>query len=264
VADDSEPKEPRLTFSVGLLGATFVPKIIGNLSAGATVQTIGSIRPVSARLPLRQVDVSPAIRRRPGRRSPGYSSLYARRGDVRRAIDASDRAAALSKYHGILFLAARNYIDAGQAAKAQAVAVALGARLDDEPQIHAKLIEGEIAFKQGKAREAVERYLAAQKIGDSWLGHYDLGLAYLEAGQFTEAYGEFEKCLARRGEATAIFLDDIPTYRFFASVHYYLGRAQEGLNSPAAAESYKTFLAIKATGGERGIVEEAKRRVAGR
>jgi tetratricopeptide (TPR) repeat protein len=194
--------------------------------------------------------------------SVGY--LYARRGDVRRAIVASDRATALSKYHGILFLAARNYIDTGQAAKAQVVATALGARLDDEPQIHAKLIEGEIAFKQGKAREAVERYLAAQKIGDSWLGHYDLGLAYLEAGQFTEAYSEFEKCLARRGEATAIFLDDIPTYRFFASVYYYLGRAQEGLNSPAAAESYKTFLAIKAKGDERGTVEDAKRRVTGR
>jgi len=29
-------------------------------------------------------------------------------------------------------------------------------------------------------------------------------------------------------EATAVFLDDVPTYRLFPPVYYYLGRAQEG------------------------------------
>ncbi len=58
-----------------------------------------------------------------------------------------------------------------------------------------------------------------------------------------------------------LFLDDNPTYRFFVPVHYYLGRAQEGLKSPAAAESYKTFLAIKEKGDEQGIVIDARRRV---
>lgn len=191
--------------------------------------------------------------------SLGY--LSARRGDLRRVIDTSDRATALSTDHGVLFLAARNYIDAGQVAKAQQVATTLTGRLNDEPQIYAKLIQGEIAFKQGRAREAVERYQEAQKIGDSWLGHYALGRAYLEAGQFNEAHSQFDTCLKRRGEATAIFLDDYPTYRFFAPVHYYLGRAQEGIGSPAAAESYKTFLAIKEKGDEPGIVEDARKRL---
>jgi tetratricopeptide (TPR) repeat protein/tRNA A-37 threonylcarbamoyl transferase component Bud32 len=191
--------------------------------------------------------------------SLGY--LYARRGDTRRVIDTSDRATALSTNHGILFLAARNYLDAGQVAKAHAVAAALGARLDDEPQIHMKLIEGEIAFKQGRFREAVERYQESQKIGDSWLGHYNLGRTYLEAGDFSSADREFGVCLERRGEATAIFLDDIPTYRFFAPVHYYIGRAQEGLKIAGATESYKTFLAIKQKGEELGIVEDARKRL---
>ena len=49
-------------------------------------------------------------------------------------------------------------------------------------------------------------------------------------------------CLKRKGEATSIFLDDFPSYRYFAPVYYYLGRAQEGLKSPAAKESYQKFL----------------------
>jgi hypothetical protein len=40
-----------------------------------------------------------------------------------------------------------------------------------------------------------------------------------------------------------------------------MGVAQEGLKSPAAAESFKTFLAIKKNGDERGLVADARRRV---
>jgi hypothetical protein len=70
-----------------------------------------------------------------------------------------------------------------------------------------------------------------------------------------------EACLKRRGEATAVFLDDVPTYRLFPPVYYYLGRAQEGLKSPAAAESYKTFIGIKASSTEDPLVADARRRV---
>jgi hypothetical protein len=43
-------------------------------------------------------------------------------------------------------------------------------------------------------------------------------------------------------------------------VYYYLGRAQEGLNSPAAAESYKAFVAIK-NGGQDPLLADARRRL---
>ncbi len=72
-----------------------------------------------------------------------------------------------------------------------------------------------------------------------------LGRAYLEAGEFIEAHSEFDMCLKRKGEASSIFLDDFPSYRYFAPVYYYLGRSQEGLKSPAAKESYQKFLKIK-------------------
>jgi hypothetical protein len=57
-------------------------------------------------------------------------------------------------------------------------------------------------------------------------------------------------------------LDDIPTYRLAATSRYYMGRAQEGLKSASAIESYKTFLAIKQKGDEQGLVADARRRVA--
>ena len=63
-----------------------------------------------------------------------------------------------------------------------------------------------------------------------------------------------------------MFLDDVPSYRVFPSVYYYLGRAQEGLGSPAAADSYRTFLAIKekADPATDPLVQDARRRVVGR
>jgi hypothetical protein len=79
---------------------------------------------------------------------------------------------------------------------------------------------------------------------------------------FTEAYSELEVCLKRRGEATAAFLDEVPTYRLFPAVYYYMGRAQEGLKSPAAADSYRTFLQIKQKGEGDPLVADARRRVA--
>jgi tetratricopeptide (TPR) repeat protein len=89
-----------------------------------------------------------------------------------------------------------------------------------------------------------------------------LGRAYLRAGAFAEAHSELEKCDKRRGEAAAVFLNDIPSFRYVPQVYYYLGRAQEGLKSPAAKESYQKFLKIKekAEAGDP-LVEAARKRI---
>ena len=47
-------------------------------------------------------------------------------------------------------------------------------------------------------------------------------------------------------------------------MHYYKGRALEGLGSAGAADAYKTFLAIKANGDEQGLVADARRRLESR
>ena len=117
-------------------------------------------------------------------------------------------------------------------------------------------------LKHHKAREAVALFLESQKIADTWLGRFDLGRAYLEADAYAEADSELEICLKRRGEATALFLDESPTYYLFPAVYYYLGRAQEGLKSPAAYESYKAFLALKQNADSDPLVADARGRSA--
>ena len=107
------------------------------------------------------------------------------------------------------------------------------------------LIEGEIALQRGDPREAIRILAEAADTVDTWPGHLALGRAYLDADAFTEAHSEFDAALRRRGEAAAVFLDDVPSYRIVAQVHYYLGRAEEGLNSPSAADRYQAFIAIK-------------------
>ncbi len=161
-----------------------------------------------------------------------------------------------------MYRVAQVYLAAGQEPRALALAGPLGQRMETEPQIYGKLIAGEAQLKKGNAREAVNVFQQAQKIGDTWLGHFDLGRAYLDAGAFTEASSEFDVCLKRRGEATSIFLDDVPSYHYLPAVYYYQGRAREGLKSPGAAESYKTFLVMKEKGAGDPLAAEARKRLA--
>jgi len=91
---------------------------------------------------------------------------------------------------------------------------------------------------------------------------YLLGRAYLEAGAFPDADRELETCVKRRGEATALFLDEAPTWRFYPPVAYYLGRAKEGLNSPGAADSYKAYLAARPSDSDDPLAADARKRLA--
>jgi serine/threonine protein kinase/tetratricopeptide (TPR) repeat protein len=182
-------------------------------------------------------------------------------GKTQEAVSSAGKASAGSKDPGVIYRAAQVYIAAGQEAKALPLVAPLSQRLQREPQAYAKLIAGEAQLKKGNARDAMNSFQEAQKLADTWVGHFDMGRAYLDAGAFTEASSEFDVCLKRRGEATSIFLDDVPSYHLLPAVYYYQGRAREGLNSPGAADSYKTFLAIKEKGAGDPLVADAQRRI---
>ena len=183
-------------------------------------------------------------------------------GKTQEAVSSAGKAVEESKDLSVLYRAAQVYIAAGQQEKALQLVAPLAQNLEAEPQVYAKLIAGEAQLKKGNARDALNTFQGAQKLADTWLGHFDMGRAYLDAGAFTEASSEFDICLKRRGEATSVFLDDVPSYHLLPPVYYYQGRAGEGLNSPGAAESYKTFLAIKQKGAGDPLVADAQRRLA--
>ena len=182
------------------------------------------------------------------------------------AVRLAEQALTTSAEQNIALLAGRVFILAGQPARGLEVAAGLQGKLDREAQMYGSLVTAEASLARGDARAAVGGFSEALKISDSWIGRYGLGRAYLAAGVFTDAQTEFDTCLSRKGEATTLLLDDIPTYRYMGWLQYYMGRAQEGQGSPtakaAALESYRTFLAIKQKGDEGGLVADARRRLA--
>lgn len=174
---------------------------------------------------------------------------------VKQALDAG-RAEATVVPSALVLLAARRAADAAQ----------LGAALDEhlEPQSRAygRLVAGHVARAAGRRVEAVEAFREAIKLADLWLARFGLGLAYLEAGAFAEALSEFEACQKRRGEASAVFLDDVPTLRYLAPLDYWIGRAQEGLGLvPEAHRSYRKFVALRTAGSPDPLLQDARRRL---
>ena len=180
------------------------------------------------------------------------------RGQKKLALDAAERALA-SKKTNIRFLVARIFVAAGETTRAQSLATDLASDSQLEPQVDAKLIEGEIALRSANARQAIKTMTEANQALDTWIGRFDLGRAYLEAGEFPEADSEFDRCITRRGEA--LELDDGPTYGYLPEVYYYQGRVREGLNSPgAAADSYRSYLSIRGKAVEDPLLPEVRRR----
>lgn len=196
-----------------------------------------------------------------GRRLALRANVLIARGDTAGALKDAREAVTLGKEESIVYPAGIAMIAAGQSALAIELAADLDNRLENEPRLYGALLRGEVALAAGRARAALNAFEDAQKLGDSWMGRMSLGRAYLALNAPTEAAAEFDRCLTRRGEATAVFLDDLPSYHVFAPVYYYLGRAQEATGNATAAESYKTFLSFKENGDERGLVADARRRV---
>jgi predicted Zn-dependent protease len=192
------------------------------------------------------------------------AQIYLLQGKKALALEAADRTVALAKREELLFSAAEIYVQAGQENKARNLAGELSKKIQPSHRAYAKLIGGELSMARGDMPGAIQLFQEAQALVDTWLGRFLLGRACLEAEAYSEAYSEFELCLKRGGEATSVHFNDLPTYRYLPPVYYYLGRAQEGLKSSAASDSYETFLIIKEKGEEDWMVKDARRRLDGR
>ncbi len=183
------------------------------------------------------------------------------RGEKAAAVAAAEKALANSKSVKIRFLAARTFVEAGELAKARDLAVSLTSEIQKSPHVYAKLILGEIALQGHDTNQAVELFNEAKERSDTWLGRFDLGRAYLEAGAFTEADAEFERCIQRRGEVLELFMDDVPTYSYLPPVYYYQGRDRQDLKSPDFDKFYRTYLDIRGQSTQDPLVADIRKRL---
>ena len=200
----------------------------------------------------------------------GLSSKYAALAEAQlalgrqaAAVEAARKALAVTRLESTAVAAARVLIAAGRTAEARALAADLGKELQAQSRAYGKVIEGEIALAENRVTDAVDAFRSAARLLDLWLAHFDLGVAYVRASHAAEAIAEFDTATKRRGEAAALFLDDIPSYRYLAPLPYWLGRAQEGVGmKSAAADNYKAFLGVRSEDAKDPLTLDARKRIA--
>jgi tetratricopeptide (TPR) repeat protein len=192
------------------------------------------------------------------------ASVRLAQGRTADAIKLVDAAVDASQDPITRYEAGRILLAAGVAGRARAIAADLDRALLPETQALGAALEGEVLLAARDARAAVAALQRSLKLADAWQTRYLLGRAYLEAGAPAEADSEFDACLRRRGEATAVHLDDVPTWRMIAPVYYYQGVTRANLrNGPGAAEAFRAFLAFKDGGDEQSaLVADARKRLA--
>ncbi len=108
-------------------------------------------------------------------------------------------------------------------------------------------------LKSNSAREAITHAARANELIDSWVGHFLLGRGYLQTKQFVQADSEFDRCIKRRGELLAY-----DRFGCLPSAHFYQGVARQGLNSDGFAESYGTYLRIRADANEDPLLPHVR------
>lgn len=156
--------------------------------------------------------------------------------------------------------AARILLRAGDEAAALKIADELGGELQPQNRAYSKIIEAEVWLNRRRPADAVDALIAARKFIDLWLGRFDLGVAYVEGKAFSEAVSELEAADKRRGEASALFLDDWPTVHHAATLQYWLGRAHEGLGDVSTArKNYEAFLKRRVPAADPLVVDARKR-----
>lgn len=137
--------------------------------------------------------------------------------------------------------AALLYIELDEIDLADAIQQQLGAKLQKGHRAAAGLLKGAIALANGEAEDSVVALKASLQRSDSWLTHYFLGRALYASGDLDSALREFDLCSERIGEATALFLDDIPTIHYSAPLYYWLARTRHALGMVVDAREMLAF-----------------------
>jgi tetratricopeptide (TPR) repeat protein len=157
------------------------------------------------------------------------AKAYAMQGKRKEALETLRELTANAATDAEWVPAALVYDELGEPAEVRAIADKLRQQLQPQSRAYAKLLDGVLALRAKRAVDAVDLLKGAASLADLWLVRYTLGQAYLAVHYPAEARSEFEACVKRRGETTALFLDDTPTYRYYAPVPQQLAAANAQL-----------------------------------
>ena len=131
---------------------------------------------------------------------------------------------------GQLVPAAEIYAANGQYGKAFDIAEQYRQKLGPTARAYSRLIDGMNALHQGEHIIAIETLREAIGHADLWIVRYYLGQAYVAAGYAAAAMTEFDTCIERRSEAAGMFFDDVPTWRYTASLGDWKKKADDILD----------------------------------
>lgn len=228
--DDAITTYERLA-GFGTLGASLAASGLGDAAAyaGRHAEAVQLLEAGAA------VDIETDYLDRAALKLVSVAHVHLSRGDTVAATEAAQRALAISGIVPVRFLAARAFAAAGDPGRAQSEIENLRARVQQEPQAYAMILEGIQALRAGDFAQAIAKTQAANALFDTWIGHFELARAYLAAGAFAQADSELDLCLKRRGESLALFLDEGPTFMYLPAVLDSQSRARGSLQNAAPA-----------------------------
>lgn len=196
-----------------------------------------------------------------------YKGIYLARalaveGDEDGAVAVLDKSMESNMEISHVVPAALMYIELGLPVRAQLLMESLAQNLQERPRAAADFIAGALALDRNDFVAAVDAFTASIQRVDFWLTRLYLGKVYTLAGSPAEALGEFEICLTRLGESTALFLDDVPTFQYHAELYYWLGRSKQEMGSlKGAREDLERYLALRVESDETPITNDARQRL---
>jgi len=163
---------------------------------------------------------------------------------------------------GVVVPAAHMLLDLDAQKDARAIASDLESQIQPRARAYGKLVNGKLLLAAGRIPDAIDAFKDGLKLADLWIIRFNLAVAYVQAKAFPDAISELEGCQKRLAEATAIFLDDVPTFRYTAPLWYWLGRAQEGVGLKAqATETYRRYLSVRSAAINDPLAADLRTRI---
>ena len=142
---------------------------------------------------------------------------------------------AATRGDGQLVPSAEIYAAAGRFDDSFKIAEQYREQLRPTARAYANLIDGINAIHQDEHVLAIDSLRKALDSADLWIVRYYLGQAYLGAGYPAEASAEFDSLIARRSEAAGMFFDDVPTWRYTASLNEWKEKAGTAISNMTAS-----------------------------